>query len=131
MNKKSSGFTLIEVMIVVAIIGILAAIAYPSYAEYMRKSRRTDATASLSALAQRLERCYTQSFSYEDCLNESVVSEQGFYTITVSAAKTTFTLSASPVSGGPQASDTKCTKFELTNTGKRTASGSASSQCWL
>lgn len=131
MPRKTSGFTLIEVMIVVAIIGILAAIAYPSYAEHMRKTRRADATASLTALAQRLERCYTQNFSYLNCLPASETSEQGFYSITVAAEKTTFSLSAAAVASGPQASDGKCTKFVLTNTGKRTAEGSASGQCWL
>ena len=47
MKHPQQGFTLIELMIVVAIVGILSAIAYPSYAEYIRKGHRADARAGL------------------------------------------------------------------------------------
>ncbi|MCP4091353.1 MAG: prepilin-type N-terminal cleavage/methylation domain-containing protein, partial [Gammaproteobacteria bacterium] len=53
---KSRGFTLIELMIVVAIVGILAAIAYPSYQEQVRKSRRADANGALLGLANAMQR---------------------------------------------------------------------------
>ena len=52
MRKVHQGFTLIEVMIVVAIIGILSAIAMPSYTEYIRRGHRTEARASLLQMAQ-------------------------------------------------------------------------------
>src|SRR5690606_38472416 len=63
-RKSSAGFTLIEVMIVVAIIGILAAIAYPSYQDHVRKSRRADAQTALLELAQFMERHYTTNGRY-------------------------------------------------------------------
>lgn len=60
----SRGFTLIEVMIVVAIIGLLAAIAIPSYNAYIQRSHRTEAKNYLMAIAQRLEQNYSLSGSY-------------------------------------------------------------------
>lgn len=62
--KKTQGFTLIELMIVVAIIGILAAIAYPSYQEHVRKTKRTDAQADMIELASRLQRYKIANFTF-------------------------------------------------------------------
>jgi len=58
------GFSLIELMIVVAIVGIIAAIAYPSYSNHVRETRRTTAQADLVELAQWMERQYSGDFSY-------------------------------------------------------------------
>lgn len=62
--KKQSGFTLIELMIVVAIVGILAGIAWPSYQEHVRSTRRADAQGALMGLAQAMERHFTQNGTY-------------------------------------------------------------------
>jgi len=61
---QAHGFTLIEVMIVVAIIGILSAIAYPAYTDYVRRSRIAEATGELSALRVRLEQFYQDNRNY-------------------------------------------------------------------
>jgi len=66
MLKANKGFTLIELMIVVAIVGILAAIAYPSYQEFVARSKRADAQGALLSLASAMERAFTENNSYCD-----------------------------------------------------------------
>ena len=56
--EMQSGFTLIELMIVIAIIGIISAVAFPSYSSYITKSRRADAKISLTKMADAQERWY-------------------------------------------------------------------------
>ncbi|WP_426107901.1 type IV pilin protein [Massilia sp. TSP1-1-2] len=62
--KQRSGFTLIELMIVLAIAGLLAAVAYPSYASYMTGARRMEGQTALLAALQKQERYYAQQNTY-------------------------------------------------------------------
>lgn len=55
LSRKQQGFTLIEMMIVVAIIGVLAAIAYPSYQQYVIKTKRTDMMTEMQNIASEIE----------------------------------------------------------------------------
>ena len=128
------GFTLIEVMIVVVVIGILAAIAYPAYTEQVRQARRADATSALLNVSQQLERCFTQFAAYNSA-NCGVAfpqnSPDGHYAITAPARTATqYTLTATPVPGGVQAADARCTSFSLTQAGVQTATGSLGNDCW-
>ena len=68
-GNSGHGFTLVEMVVVIAILAILVTIAYPSYRSQVRKSRRTDAKQSLTLTAQQLERCYSRyrRFNSLDC----------------------------------------------------------------
>lgn len=107
--RNNNGFTLIELMIVVAIIGIIAAIAYPSYTQYVERARRTDAQGALMGLAAAMERHRTTNGSYEGAgapntgapsiyPDESPIDGgQKFYDLTIEAVTaTTFALQATP-----------------------------------
>lgn len=63
-RKKSTGFTLVELMIVVAIIGIIAAVAYPSYQDQVRKSKRTDGHSKVMDAMARQERYFSENNTY-------------------------------------------------------------------
>lgn len=132
--KKSQGFTLIEVMIVVAIVAIIAAVAYPSYQDSIRKTNRSDGMNTLTETAQRLERCFTANGSYNNANcpiqdGDEIVSTKSHYTITVDVDASTFTLTAAPLSG-TQLGDTRCGSLTLNNTGQKGATGSDGTRCW-
>lgn len=74
MNNKSSGFTLIELMIAVAIVGILAAIAYPQYVEYVRKGRRAECRSALLVGSQKMEKFYSNNNQYPTTLAAAAIS---------------------------------------------------------
>jgi type IV pilus assembly protein PilE len=124
-RQRQHGFTLIEVMIVVAIVGILAAVAYPSYAEFIRRGHRAEARAGLLQAAQWMERAATARGTYpltaQFPTNLTKVPG-GRYDIAAVSNGTTFTLSATPKAGTPQVGD-KCGIYTLDNTGARTANG--------
>jgi type IV pilus assembly protein PilE len=137
MHPKQTGFTLIEVMIVVAIVGILSAIAYPSYAEYIRRGHRADARAGLLQAAQWLERASTATGNYPTALPATFTwtgDASKRYTIAIGgpATTTSFTLTATPKTGTPQVGD-RCANLTLTHTGVRGTSALAPvtvAECW-
>jgi type IV pilus assembly protein PilA len=69
MQKAQKGFTLIELMIVVAIIGILAAIAVPAYQNYVARAQFTEVTSAVSPFKIAVELCYQQQGVMTPCLN--------------------------------------------------------------
>lgn len=117
----AQGFTLTEMLIVVAMIGILAAIAYPSYRNYVVRANRADAQQTLLQAAQEAERFFAAANGYtgytvSTALNHSPESGTVVYNIAVQGTLTanTFTVRATPVSGGVNASDGY---LEITHTG--------------
>lgn len=140
------GFTLIELMIVVAITAILAAIAYPSYQEYVRKSRRAEARAQLLETVQYMQRFYSQNDRFDQAIGSDVqmtlpsglqsVPKSGTPTYQVSfvantLTRTAFTLQAVPT--GPMSGD-KCGTLTINNIGRKgvtlASSGMTADACW-
>lgn len=124
--KQSAGFTLIELMIVVAIVGILAAVAYPSYIQHVQRSHRSEAKSALMENAQYLERHFTVNHSYNAPAPNLPVTTLERYTFSNTINNNDFTLVAEPT--GAQANDA-CGSLTLQHTGARSASGNGS-QCW-
>ena len=132
MQNKQKGFTLLELMMVVAIIGILGAIALPQYQDSVRKARRADGTGALLNTANALERCATVNGSYNHANCNGVVpaaSTEGYYAIALTAVTpSTFTLTATPQ--GVQAPDAgDCAAMTLANTGAKTPNPDPN-RCW-
>ena len=84
---KSRGFTLIEIMIVVAIVGVLAAVALPSYLENLRRGDRAAARSTLLLAGQYMHKFYSANDSYQ--------TDRGGNNLTVSAMPTTITQTSS------------------------------------
>jgi type IV pilus assembly protein PilE len=128
---SARGFTLIELMIVVAIVAILAAIAYPSYTQHIIKTRRTAAKACLSEYANYMERYYTTNLNYTGAGNpgldcEGAAQTGNYYTWAPPGDLTasTYTISAAPKATQP---DTECGTLTLDQSGKR---GANVASCW-
>ena len=129
-----AGFTLIEMMIVVALIALLSAIVLPSYQSSVRKARRADARSALTQVAQLMERLNTEKNSYATATLGSAatdlykaVTENSHYSLAMSnLTATTFTVTATP--SGNQALD-PCGAYTLTHTNLRGAALSVE-QCW-
>ena len=92
LSQNSKGFTLIEILIVVAIIGIITIIAFPSYQENILKAKRTDGRAALMKIMQAQERFFAENMTYSADLTDlgyntsgSIPSEQGYYTVSAVA----------------------------------------------
>ena len=145
---REYGFTLIELMIVVAIMGILAAIAYPSYAEHIRKGRRAEGVAFIQESIMALERCWNsgnRTYIHDaatpcpisNSIDGGLTGGGGNYQLTFGTAPalsaTTYQIIATPV--GRHLSDaTRCGQFAITQTGTRSlidnGAGYDLAYCW-
>ena len=92
MKSVQKGFTLIELMIVIAIIGILAAIAIPAYQNYVIRAQATEGSSIIGSLETAFEECYANSGSAKSCDSNSAVGIPASKTISgtyVGSAKLT------------------------------------------
>jgi type IV pilus assembly protein PilE len=141
-HRKSRGFSLIELLIVVVVISILATLAITSYGNYVRKARRADAKADILELAQLLERNYTETntFTVDGAgvaitpasfgLTQSPQQGQAVYILTF-PVQTATTYRILATAQGPQQSDTRCMNLTLDQAGVKGISGSGTvAECW-
>jgi type IV pilus assembly protein PilE len=111
----NDGFSLVELLVVVAVVAILAAVAYPTYREQVASGHRADMQAELMRLAQYMERLYTETGCYNpgsdnDCASgtaaaPTITTTSDYYSVSFPAAPTanTFTIQATPNADSAQA----------------------------
>ncbi len=153
-RESMPGFTLIEVMIVVAIISILAAIALPSYTSYIARANRADARAQLMQVGQFMQRFYGANDRYDTIrdgsvgvidripanLQQSPADSTALYTLEIPTATLTnssYVLRMVPVAGAKMDGD-ECGTFTVSSTGVRgvivggtaSTSGALRDRCW-
>ncbi|MDO6424687.1 type IV pilin protein [Saccharophagus degradans] len=140
MYKK--GFTLIEVLVVLAIIGIIASLAVSSYSDSVQKTRRADGKSAVLQAAALQERWYAQNQQYTTEIADigGATSSEGFYSLTVSNILsgvtcddfTCYTITATAV--GAQASDSECGILSVDNLGRkksyRLGTTTETQDCW-
>lgn len=137
LDKAISGFTLIEVMIVVVIIGILSAIAYPNYTEYVRRGARADAMTLLLDAANKQEQFFVDNRVYSDnlaAIGVATATENGYFNVTLeNVTADTFRIVAT-AAAGPVRGDEQCPALTIDELGVRGVAGTtnqdAIDRCW-
>lgn len=153
-TTRTAGFTLVEMMVVVAIATILFAVAIPSYMTYVRQSRRTEARTAVLDLAGREERFFsTNGATYSVTAGQlgyaalPAAVGSGYYQLTVCVpananctaglgmpnppAAPSYTIVATPVAGQSQVNDVQCTAFAVDSLGQQFATGTGgTAYCW-
>jgi type IV pilus assembly protein PilE len=146
-----TGFTLVELMIVVVIMAILASVSVGGYRQYVRRANRVDATSALLRVSAAQERFYLQNDRYATTADElsnpppaglgTPDTEHGLYALAVEpagdGATAGYVATATAASDGSQRDDDDCQAFSIDQSGKRgarDAGGAASAEitdrCW-
>jgi type IV pilus assembly protein PilE len=141
MKRQAKGFTILELLTVVAILGIISMVAIPSYQDYVRKGKRAEGRIALLAAAQSQERYFTANNTYTTNLSAAGIpsysgtqASSAAYTISVVAGAagiaTSFTAKATPANNF---SDPKCNILTYTHTstkGMESATETDPAKCW-
>lgn len=137
-SGRQGGFTLIELMFVVAVLGVLAAVALPTYADSQRRAHRGQAQSDLVEVAQGVERYYTINNTYDGATLEKIwggtkspKQGQAFYNLSLEVAEQgrAFTLTATPEASTGQVKD-KCGTMTINSRGLKTPSSTEELECW-
>jgi len=141
----AAGFTLIELMITIMILGVISAYAFSSYQKSILKSGRAEAKAAITQTAAALEQWRFAHNTYVVPSVASVYTTSAYtpktpnqlYTVAITAATSSYTVKATPVSTGRQVNDTDCQYFSINNNGQQTANNNSSNSgtnttttCW-
>jgi len=140
-SHSNTGFTLIELIMVMAIVGVILSIALPSYQQSLYKARRAEAKTLLLDLASRQEQLMLDSSTYTTDLAQLGYSEykdeadDRVYSPKLNpcasgSIETCYLLTAIPVKNSHQEQDKNCTSFSLDSFGKKTATGETKDECW-
>jgi type IV pilus assembly protein PilE len=143
MTKRTRGFTLLELMVVVAIVAILAAVAINSYSKQVRKGRRAEAKQVILDLSLREEKWRSNHTNYigTNSLDPDktafglplnlTVSDKTYYTIAITstASPTTFTIRATPKAGTDQTKDI-CTYLQVDSVSGVVTKTPTTEGCW-
>ena len=136
MKNNNKGFTLVELMIVIAIVGLLAAVGYPSYMSHVQKGSRADAIDALLRLSQQMEKYYMVNNTYKDAVLSDLMggttSPDGKYNLSFLGADGTgvpdlygYMLKATPVT-----TDANCGYLTLTSLGVKGTENGSVPACW-
>lgn len=145
MKKTLLGYTLLELMVVVAIAALMAAIVLPNYDQHIKRARRTEAKQALASIATKLEKYFLNNNQYTTDISQlpghklqvsggEYFTENRHYKITVVNAGSNWRVEAEIDGGGNQNNDTACRIFTLYLDGRRSAEddggNDSTSKCW-
>jgi len=132
--RSKRGFSLLEVLIVLAILGVLTCIVYPSYMQHLVAMRRTNVAAVLLDLAGSIEQFYIRGNTYSGAtlsnLGTNDSSYKNYYKINIKGTANSYSLSAVPLANQANA-DSLCGTLGLDQEGNKTISGNGDiASCW-
>lgn len=130
---KNAGFTLLELITVLAIVGLLSLISYPSYNRHLSKVRRSYIAITLMEVAGRMENYYIANSSYQNASLEKLdiddTNYKKHYNISVISDRDSYKLKATPINS--QATDILCNSLIINQDGDKNITGSGNAlECW-